>query len=151
MAYHNTYGLPAIITNCSNNYGPRQYTEKMIPKIICNLHQNKKVPVYGDGNQVRDWVYVQDHCEALLAVAEKGKVGEKYNIGGKCEIKNIDLVKKIINLMGKDESYIEFVQDRPGHDRRYATDISKISTEIGWNPRFNFDNAIQKTISYYID
>jgi dTDP-glucose 4,6-dehydratase len=151
MSYHNTYGLPAIVTNCSNNYGPRQYQEKMIPKIICNLHQNKKVPVYGDGQQIRDWIYVQDHCEALLAVSEKGKFGEKYNIGGKCEIKNIDLVKKIINLMGKDESYIDFVQDRPGHDRRYATDITKISTEIGWTPRFNFDDAIQKTISHYID
>ncbi len=151
MAYHNTYELPTVITNCSNNYGPRQYHEKMIPKIICNLQQGKQVPVYGDGQQIRDWVYVQDHCEALIEIWLKGKPGQKYNIGGECEMKNIDLVKKIINLMGKDESYIDFVQDRPGHDRRYATDITKISTEIGWRPRFKFDDAILKTISYYID
>jgi len=151
MAYHNTYGLPTVITNCSNNYGPRQYHEKMIPKIICNLQQGKQVPVYGDGQQIRDWLYVQDHCEALIEIWLKGKSGQKYNIGGECEIKNIDLVKKIINLMGKNESCIDFVQDRPGHDRRYATDITKISAEIGWRPRFKFDDAILKTISYYID
>ena len=151
MAYHNTYGLPTLITNCSNNYGPRQYHEKMIPKIICNLQQGKQVPVYGDGQQIRDWLYVQDHCEALIEIWLKGKSGQKYNIGGECEIKNIDLVKKIINLMGKNESCIDFVQDRPGHDRRYATDITKISAEIGWRPRFKFDDAILKTISYYVD
>jgi len=151
MAYHNTHGLPAIITNCSNNYGPRQHTEKLIPTIINNLKNNKKVPIYGDGKQIRDWLYVQDHCEALIEIWFKGKVGQKYNIGGEYEIKNIDLLKKIINLMGKDENLIEFVKDRPGHDRRYSTDISKIENEIGWSPRFDLEFGLDKTIKYYLD
>jgi dTDP-glucose 4,6-dehydratase len=151
LAYHNTYGLPAVITNCSNNYGPRQHTEKLIPTIINNLKNNKKVPIYGDGKQIRDWLYVQDHCEALIEIWLRGKVGQKYNIGGECEIKNIDLLKKIINLMNKDENLIEFVKDRPGHDRRYSTDISKIKNEIGWSPRFNLEFGLHKTINYYLD
>ena len=119
MAYHTTYGLPVVITNCSNNYGPRQYKEKMIPQTIKNLISGNKIPVYGAGEQIRDWLYAQDHCEALIKVWKEGQVGEKYNIGGECEIRNIDLVKMIIDIMNKDESMIEFVEDRPGHDFRY--------------------------------
>jgi len=151
MAYHNTYGLPAIITNCSNNYGPRQHYEKFIPKTIMSLLSNKKVPIYGDGKQIRDWLYVNDHCLALLTVSEKGSIGEKYNIGGECEIANIDLVKKIIKIMKKDESKIEYVKDRPGHDRRYSTDISKIRSELKWSPSYDIDKGLEKTIAWYIE
>ena len=146
MAYHNTYGLPAIITNCSNNYGPRQFVEKMIPKIITNLKQGKKIPVYGDGKQVRDWLYVQDHCEALCEVWSNGRVGQKYNIGGECEIKNIDLVRMILDRMNMKENMIEYVEDRPGHDRRYSTDIAKIRHELKWSPRFSIEHGLDKTI-----
>ena len=149
MAYHNTYGLPALITNCSNNYGPRQYKEKMIPQTIMNLMDGKKMPVYGQVEQIRDWLYVKDHCEALIKVWREGKVGEKYNIGGECEVRNIDLVKRIISIMQKDESMIEFVEDRPGHDFRYSTDITKIRNTLGWSPRFTFDQAIIETIEWY--
>ena len=149
-AYHNTYGLPTIITNCSNNYGPHQHYEKFIPTIIINLLFNKKIPVYGNGQQVRDWLYVKDHCSALYMIYEKGKIGEKYNIGGECEIKNIDLVKKIISMMGKDENMIEYVKDRLGHDRRYSTDISKIKLDVGWSPSFDIDKGLEKTIQWYI-
>lgn len=149
MAYHNTYGLPTIITNCSNNYGPRQYQEKMIPKTITNLLSGKKIPVYGDGQQVRDWLYVQDHCEALIEVWFKGKEGQKYNIGGNCEMKNIDLVRSILNHMNMGEDMIEYVNDRPGHDRRYSTDISKIQNQLGWSPRVSFENGLDKTIEWY--
>jgi len=149
MAFHNTYGLPAIITNCSNNYGPRQHEEKLIPKTIKNLMMGNKVPIYGDGQQIRDWLYVQDHCEAILVVAEKGKFGEKYNIGGECEVKNFDLIKNILNIMKKEEDMIEYVKDRPGHDRRYSTDITKIQTELGWSPRFNLEKGLEKTIEWY--
>lgn len=149
MAYHNTYGLPAIITNCSNNYGPRQHKEKLIPQTIINLLEGKKIPIYGDGKQIRDWLYVNDHCEALVEVCNKGKIGEKYNIGGECEVENIDLVKKIINMMNKDESVIEYVKDRPGHDRHYSTDISKIKTELGWSPKFKLENGLEFTINWY--
>lgn len=149
MAYHNTYGLPTVITNCSNNYGPRQYAEKMIPKVITNLLSGKKVPVYGDGTQVRDWLYVQDHCEALSKIAENGRIGEKYNIGGECEVRNIDLVRMILDRMNMKEDMIEYVKDRPGHDRRYSTDISKIRHELKWSPRFDLDIGIEKTIEWY--
>lgn len=148
-AFYHTYGLPTIITNCSNNYGPRQYKEKLIPQTILNLIQNKKVPVYGDGQQVRDWLFVRDHCEALIKVLENGKVGGKYNIGGECELRNIDLVKKILGLLGKDESMVEYVKDRPGHDRRYSTSIDKISKELGWKPKFNLEEGLVKTIEWY--
>lgn len=148
-AFHNTYGLPTVITNCSNNYGPRQYREKLIPKIITNLFEGKKIPVYGDGQQIRDWLFVQDHCEALIEVWRNGKVGQKYNIGGECEVKNIDLVKKIISMMGKDETMIEYVTDRPGHDRRYSTNISKIQQELNWTPRYNLEEGLQQTIEWY--
>ena len=148
-AFHNTYGLPTVITNCSNNYGPRQHKEKLIPQTILNLLNDKKIPVYGDGKQIRDWLYVQDHCEALIEVWKHGVVGEKYNIGGECEMQNIDLIKKIISLMGKDESMIEYVKDRPGHDRRYSTDISKITKDLNWKPRFDIDDGLTKTIEWY--
>ena len=148
-AFHNTYGLPTVITNCSNNYGPRQHKEKLIPQTILNLLNDKKIPVYGDGKQSRDWLYVQDHCEALIEVWKHGVVGEKYNIGGECEVQNIDLIKKIISLMGKDESMIEYVKDRPGHDRRYSTDISKITKDLNWKPRFDIDDGLTKTIEWY--
>ena len=148
-AFHNTYGLPVVITNCSNNYGPRQHKEKLIPQTILNLLNNKKIPVYGDGKQIRDWLYVQDHCEALIEVWKHGVVGEKYNIGGECEMQNIDLIKTIISFMGKDESMIEYVKDRPGHDRRYSTNISKISTDLGWKPRFDIYDGLTKTIEWY--
>ena len=149
MAYHNTYNLPVIITNCSNNYGPRQNKEKMIPQTILNLMSGKKVPVYSVGEQIRDWLYVEDHCEALIKVLNDGIIGEKYNIGGRCEMSNLNLVKTIIDIMGKSESMIEFVEDRPGHDYRYSTDITKISNTLGWKPRFNFEEAIVKTIEWY--
>ncbi len=148
-AFYNTYGLPTVITNCSNNYGPRQHKEKLIPQTILNLLNDKKIPVYGDGKQIRDWLYVQDHCEALIEVWKHGVVGEKYNIGGECEIQNIDLIKKIISLMRKDESMIEYVKDRPGHDRRYSTDISKITKDLNWKPRFDIDDGLTKTIEWY--
>ena len=149
MAYHTTYGLPTIITNCSNNYGPRQDVEKMIAKTITNLMQGKKVPVYGDGKQVRDWLYVQDHCEALSTIAERGRIGEKYNIGGECEIRNIDLVRMILDRMNMKENMIEYVEDRPGHDRRYSTDITKIRHELKWSPRFSIEQGLDKTIEWY--
>ena len=148
-AFHNTYGLPTVITNCSNNYGPRQHKEKLIPQTILNLLNDKKIPVYGDGKQIRDWLYVQDHCEALLEVWKNGKAGEKYNIGGECEMQNIDLIKTIISFMGKDESMIEYVKDRPGHDRRYSTDISKITKDLNWKPRFDINDGLTKTIEWY--
>jgi len=149
MSYHNTYGMPVIVTNCSNNYGPRQHLEKMIPKTITNLLARKRVPIYGDGNQIRDWIYVQDHCEALVEVWKTGKVGQKYNIGGKYEIKNIDLVKTIISTMNMSENMIEYIQDRPGHDRRYSTDITKISSELKWSPRFSLSEGLNNTIEWY--
>ena len=148
-AYNNTYGLPTIITNCSNNYGPRQYTEKLIPKTICNILNNQKIPIYGKGTQVRDWLYVQDHCEALYDVYDRGMVGEKYNIGGECEIQNIDLIKKILDIMGKDESMIEYVKDRLGHDKRYSTSITKIRDNLSWYPRIDLDEGLIKTIEWY--
>jgi dTDP-glucose 4,6-dehydratase len=149
MAYHTTYGLPTIITNCSNNYGPRQDVEKMISKTITNLMNGMKVPVYGDGKQVRDWLYVQDHCEALVEVWRRGRIGRKYNIGGECEIKNIDLVRMILDRMNMKESMIEYVEDRPGHDRRYSTDITKIRHELKWSPRFSIEQGLDKTIEWY--
>ena len=150
MAYHHTYGLPTIITNCSNNYGPRQHIEKMIPKTITNILQNKKIPVYGKGEQIRDWLYVQDHCEALMEIFYGGGVGEKYNIGGQCEMRNIDMVKLIIKIMNASEDLIEFVDDRPGHDYRYSTDITKVNNTVAWKPKFNLKESLFKTIEWYV-
>lgn len=149
MAYHNTYGLPVVITNCSNNYGPRQYCEKMIPKAITNLLNGKRVSVYGDGKQVRDWLYVQDHCEALISVWLNGRNGQKYNIGGECEVRNIDLVRMILDYMNMKEDMIEYVEDRPGHDQRYSTDITKIRHELKWSPKVSLNEGLEKTIEWY--
>jgi dTDP-glucose 4,6-dehydratase len=150
-AYHITYSLPTTISNCSNNYGPYQFPEKLIPLAITNIIEGKKVPIYGDGLYVRDWLYVEDHCRALDLILHKGKIGETYFIGGLTEdIANIEVIKKILKIMGKDESYIEFVKDRPGHDRRYAIDWSKINHELGWRPKVNFDTGLKLTINWYL-
>ncbi len=150
-AFHHTYGLPVVITRCSNNYGPYQFPEKLIPLMIINALNNKKLPVYGDGMNVRDWIYVIDHNKAINLVFEKGKPGEVYNIGAGNEMPNIEIVKLILRQLGKSEELIEFVKDRPGHDRRYAIDSSKIGKELGWKPEFSFNEAIEKTINWYIE
>lgn len=149
-AYHETYGLPITITNSSNNFGPYQFPEKLIPLAVTNLLEDKKVPVYGDGLYVRDWVYVEDHCRAIDLVLQRGKIGETYLVGGMTDdIPNIEVVKKILKILGKDEVYIEYVKDRLGHDRRYAVDWSKIKNELGWHPMHNFDEWLGKTIEWY--
>jgi dTDP-glucose 4,6-dehydratase len=147
-AYFHTYGLPITITNCSNNLGPYQFPEKIIPLFITNILEGKKVPVYGDGQYVRDWVYVEDHCRAIDIVLQKGAIGDTYLVGANNEIPNIVLAKKIISVLGKDASFIEYVKDRPGHDRRYAIDSSKIK-KLGWHPQFLFDEALKKTVDWY--
>ncbi|MEK7802682.1 MAG: dTDP-glucose 4,6-dehydratase, partial [Pseudomonadota bacterium] len=149
-AYYETYGLPVTITNCSNNYGPYQFPEKLIPLAITNIMEGKNVPVYGDGLNVRDWLYVEDHCRAIELVLQKGKIGETYCVGGQTnEVNNLSIVHKIIAFMGKDDAVIEFVKDRLGHDRRYAIDWSKINHELGWSPAYDFDDWLQKTITWY--
>jgi len=145
----NTHGFPAVITRCSNNYGPFQFPEKLIPLIFANAQEDKDLPIYGDGMYIRDWLYVQDHCEAILAVLEKGALGEVYNIGGNNEYPNIDIVRLILKELGKPESLMKFVKDRPGHDRRYAIDAGKIKRELGWEPRFTFEQALPMTIAWY--
>ena len=150
MSYHNTYELPVMITNCSNNYGPRQHIEKLIPKTISNILSNKKIPVYGKGENIRDWIYVEDHCRGILDVFHGGKIGEKYNIGGECELRNIDLVKMIIKLMDASEDLIEFVDDRPGHDLRYAIDNAKIKNTLSFKPHYTIEEGLKKTIEWYI-
>jgi dTDP-glucose 4,6-dehydratase len=149
MAFHNTYGLPVKLTNCSNNYGPRQNVEKLIPKTITNILQGNKIPVYGKGENIRDWIYVEDHCEAIYEVFNRGKVGEKYNIGGECEVKNIDLIKKLLELLGGSGDLIEYVNDRPGHDLRYSIDNAKIRTDLGWVPKYTLEQGLEKTIDWY--
>lgn len=151
QAFHHTYGLPILITRCSNNYGPYQFPEKLIPLMILNTLSDKKLPVYGDGLNVRDWIYVVDHNLAVEMVLEKGKIGEVYNIGAEREMKNIDIVKLILEKLNKSENLIEYVKDRPGHDRRYAIDASKIKTELSWKPQFDFEEAISKTIDWYLE
>ncbi|MDF1610884.1 dTDP-glucose 4,6-dehydratase [Stygiobacter electus] len=151
QAFHHTYGLPTVITRCSNNYGPLQFPEKLIPLMIINALNNKKLPVYGDGLNVRDWIYVIDHNKAAELVFEKGKVGEVYNIGASREMKNIEIVKLILKKLGKSEDLIEYVKDRPGHDRRYAIDSSKIQNELGWKPYYEFEEAIDFTIEWYLN
>lgn len=152
-AYADTYGLPITITNCSNNFGPYHFPEKMIPLAITNLLEGKTVPMYGDGLYVRDWLYVEDHCRAIEKVLLEGKEGETYCVGGlrpgHPDISNLDVAKKIIRLLGKDESSIEFVKDRPGHDRRYAIDWSKIKHDLGWEPLYDFDEWLSKTVEWY--
>ena len=150
-AFGNTHGLPVVITNCSNNYGPRQHKEKLIPKTISNILQNKPIPVYAQGQNIRDWIYVEDHCRAILEVWDIGGYGEKYNIGGECEVKNIDLVKTIIRLMNASEDLIEFVEDRPGHDLRYAIDNAKIKKTALFQPQYNLETGLKKTIDWYLN
>jgi dTDP-glucose 4,6-dehydratase len=144
-----THGLPACITRCSNNYGPYQFPEKLIPLMIANAAEGKPLPVYGDGKNVRDWLYVRDHCEAVLAVLERGRAGEVYNIGGANERENLEVVRAILAALGKPESLIRYVADRPGHDRRYAIDAGKIRRELGWQPRFAWPQALPATIRWY--
>jgi dTDP-glucose 4,6-dehydratase len=149
-AYFHTFGLPVLITNCSNNYGAYQFPEKLIPLMITNALDNIQLPVYGDGKNVRDWLFVDDHCTAIYTVLTKGKFGETYNIGGNNEWQNIDIVKLILKTIGKPESLIKYVQDRLGHDRRYAIDASKIKRELGWEPAVRFEQGIKKTIDWYL-
>ena len=149
-AYNKTFGLPVNITRCSNNYGPYQFPEKLIPLMIHNARNDKTLPVYGDGMQVRDWLHVKDHCAAIWTVLQKGRVGEVYNVGGNNEKANIEIVRLILQQLGKPESLIEYVQDRPGHDRRYAIDNTKITTELGWQPEYTFEQGIQETIEWYL-
>ncbi|MEK7588100.1 MAG: dTDP-glucose 4,6-dehydratase [Patescibacteria group bacterium] len=149
-AYYHTYGLPMTITNCSNNFGPFQFPEKLIPLAITNIMEGKKVPLYGDGKNVRDWLYVEDHCRAIELVLQKGTIGETYCIGGLTrDIDNRTVIKKILQLMGGDESMIEYIPDRPGHDRRYAMDWSKIKNELGWEPFRDFDTWLASTVHWY--
>ena len=150
LSFYHTYGLPVTITRCSNNYGPYQFPEKLIPLMIINALNNKKLPVYGDGLYVRDWIFVHDHNKAINLVFEKGKPGEIYNIGASNEMPNIEIIKLILGYLSKEEDLIEFVKDRPGHDRRYAIDSSKIKKDLNWKPDFLFQEAIQKTIDWYI-
>ena len=150
-AYHTTYNLPITISNCSNNFGPYQFPEKLIPLAITNIIEGKKVPIYGYGLYVRDWLYVEDHCKAIDLIIQKGEIGETYFIGGLTEdINNLEVIKKIIKIMNKDESMLEFVKDRPGHDRRYAIDWSKINKELDWKPEYDFDEYLKITIDWYM-
>lgn len=150
QAYYRTYKLPVTISRCSNNYGPYHFPEKLIPLMIANVLNDKKLPVYGKGENVRDWLYVEDHCSAIDLIICKGKIGEVYNIGGHNERTNLEVVKTIIKELGKSEDLIEFVTDRPGHDRRYAIDPTKIHNELGWLPATKFDDGIKKTIDWYL-
>jgi dTDP-glucose 4,6-dehydratase len=150
-AYFKTYGLPVCITRCSNNYGPRQFPEKLIPLMIASALEDKPLPVYGDGLNIRDWIYVEDHCRGIMSVLLKGKPGEVYNFGGNTEMTNLSVVKKILHLLGKPESLIEFVLDRPGHDYRYAIDISKAKAHLGWSPVWTFCEGLENTIKWYLD
>lgn len=157
-SYYYTFGMPVIITRCSNNYGPYQFPEKLIPLMIWNALNHKELPVYGDGKNVRDWLYVEDHCRAIDLVIQKGKIGEVYNIGGHNERENIYVVKKIVEVLRKktgderiSEDLIRFVKDRPGHDRRYAMDPTKIQTELGWKHTYNFEEGLEITIDWYLD
>ena len=151
MAYHRTYGLPVTISRCSNNYGPYQFPEKLIPLMIANALADKELPVYGTGENVRDWLYVEDHCRAIDMILQDGKVGEVYNIGGHNEKSNLEVVKIILQQIGKPESLITFVTDRKGHDLRYAIDPAKIHGELGWLPETKFEDGIKKTIDWYLD
>jgi dTDP-glucose 4,6-dehydratase len=149
-AYHETFGLPVNITRCSNNYGPYQFPEKLIPLMINNCLTDRSLPVYGDGLQIRDWLHVHDHCSAIGAVLCHGKLGEVYNIGGNNEKANIEIVRSILRELGKPESLISYVKDRPGHDRRYAIDNAKITGELGWSPAYTFEKGIAETIEWYV-
>lgn len=149
MAYFHTYGLPVTISNCSNNYGPYQFPEKLHGLFITNLLEGNKVPVYGDGQQVRDWLFVEDHCEAIDKIIHGGKIGETYCVGGNCEKSNLEITRKILEILGKKKEMIEYVKDRPGHDRRYAMDYAKIKKELSWEPQTGFEEGMQKTVEWY--
>ncbi|MDF9866984.1 dTDP-glucose 4,6-dehydratase [Bacilli bacterium PM5-3] len=151
QAYNRTFNLPTTISRCSNNYGPHHFPEKLIPLVISRVYEGKKVPVYGKGENVRDWLHVYDHCSAIDLIIHKGIVGEVYNVGGHNERTNLEVVKTIINDLNKSEDLIEFVSDRPGHDLRYAIDPTKLETELGWKPKYNFDTGIKQTIEWYLD
>ena len=148
-AYHHTFGLPAVITRCSNNYGPYQFPEKLIPLFVTNLLNDEPVPVYGDGQQVRDWIHVLDHCTGVEAAWRRGRPGEVYNFGGRCEKTNLELTHTLLDLLGKPKTLIRYVQDRPGHDRRYAIDCAKAERELGWAPKATFDRGLRETIDWY--
>ena len=150
-AYYHTFGFPGIITRCSNNYGPYQFPEKLIPLFISNAMADKPLPLYGDGMNVRDWIYVEDHCSAIEAVVERGKPGEVYNIGGNNELANVTITKEILKQLGKPESLIQFVKDRPGHDRRYAIDSNKIQRELGWRPKVSPPEGMARTVKWYVE
>ncbi len=151
MAYFRTYGLPVTISRCSNNYGPYHFPEKLIPLMIANALENKPLPVYGEGKNVRDWLYVKDHCKAIDMILENGRIGEVYNIGGHNERTNLEVVKTVLKILGKSEELIHFVKDRPGHDMRYAIDPTKIKNELGWYPETDFDSGIRKTVDWYLN
>ena len=151
LSYHRTYGLPVTISRCSNNYGPYQFTEKLIPLMISNALQDKPLPVYGQGSNVRDWLYVEDHCKAIDLILRQGRAGEVYNVGGHNEMRNIDIVRLICRELGKPESLITYVEDRKGHDLRYAIDPGKIQRELGWRPETGFDEGIRRTVQWYLD
>jgi dTDP-glucose 4,6-dehydratase len=151
LAYEHTFGLDVVVTRCSNNYGPYQFPEKLIPLMVVNALADKPLPVYGDGANIRDWLHVEDHCQALVVALEKGKKGGTYNIGGGAERKNIELVKGILGLLGKPETLIKYVKDRPGHDRRYAIDPTKIKAELGWKPAHTFEQGLAETVKWYVD
>lgn len=151
LAYHRTYGTPVSISRCSNNYGFYQFPEKLIPLMIINALNDKPLPVYGKGENVRDWLFVEDHCKAIDLIIHNGKAGSVYNVGGHNEMRNIDIVRTIIKLLGKDESLIRFVEDRKGHDKRYAIDPTKITTDLGWRPEIKFSDGIQETVQWYLD
>lgn len=150
-SFYHTYGVPTVITRCSNNYGPRQFPEKLIPLVILKALNNEKIPVYGDGLNIRDWIHVNDHCDAVWKVYEHGNPGEVYNVGSNNEINNITIVKKILSMLNKSEDLIEYVDDRLGHDRRYAIDSTKIYEELNWEPNISFEDGIESTIEWYID
>jgi dTDP-glucose 4,6-dehydratase len=159
-AYHETYGVPTLTTNCSNNYGPFQFPEKLIPLMLCQALAGEPLPIYGDGKNVRDWLYVEDHCEAVMQVLLRGRVGATYNVGGNNEMTNIDVVQKLCRILDEvrpdrgGSSYsrlVTFVKDRPGHDRRYAIDASRITRELGWSPKESFDSGLRKTVQWYLD
>ncbi len=149
LAAHHTYGQDAVVTRCSNNYGPRQFPEKLIPLAITQALEGGEVPVYGDGRQVRDWIHVEDHARAVLAAVEAGEAGRVYNIGARCERQNLDVVRAVLDCLGKPESLIRHVRDRPGHDRRYAMDPTRIETELGWGPTRSFDEGLAETVRWY--
>ena len=150
LAAHRSHGLDLVITRCSNNYGPYQFPEKLIPLMIGNALENKPLPVYGDGLHVRDWLYVEDHCSAIDAVLRRGRTGEVYNIGGMNDVPNLHVVKTLLQLLDKPESLIQFVKDRPGHDRRYAMDATRMRDELGWSPRYPFEEGLKQTVDWYL-